>query len=184
MSAAHSTFCDGAVIDLGLTAELWEVAGAGPPPSEQPARNVSPGTTMFLSPAVTFADCPFDDKIIARHGSLRGGHDGGEWISQDIKPDMKMAGDRAPPRADETAWIVKQPQPTYRILPEDPISRPPGPVNLPVKKAVVTFYCVHDNGRRCDMDAAFRRKRSVYEEVSVPPPSYQATSDENLGSCL
>ncbi|KAG9035232.1 hypothetical protein FRB95_011675 [Tulasnella sp. JGI-2019a] len=153
MFAAHSTFCCDAVIDLGQAAELWEVARAGPPPNEQP-RNASPGTTMFLSPAVTFADA-FDDEIARRQ----------EW-TQDIKPDMKMARDRAPPRAQETVQLVKHPRPTYCILP-DPIERPAAPVNHPTQKTVVTFYCVHDNGRRCGMDAAFRRKRSVYEEVSA-----------------
>ncbi|KAG9004474.1 hypothetical protein FRB94_002345 [Tulasnella sp. JGI-2019a] len=55
-------------------------------------------------------------------------------------------------------------------LVSDPITRPSRPVHIhpPMSHGKrpprPEFFCVHDDGRRCDMGASFRRKRSTYIE--------------------
>ncbi|KAG9012770.1 hypothetical protein FRB93_001323 [Tulasnella sp. JGI-2019a] len=54
------------------------------------------------------------------------------------------------------------------LVPDPILQRPQRPVHLSAKKGPVFHYCVHEDRRKCPMDAPFRKKRSVYEEVSLP----------------
>ncbi|KAG8859570.1 hypothetical protein FRB96_004454 [Tulasnella sp. 330] len=47
----------------------------------------------------------------------------------------------------------------------DPIVRPKRPINPPMCGAgLQEYFCVHENGRRCPLNASFRRKKSTYVE--------------------
>ncbi|KAG9004451.1 hypothetical protein FRB94_002322 [Tulasnella sp. JGI-2019a] len=52
------------------------------------------------------------------------------------------------------------------VSPEpDPIpDRPQHPFNASAQKAQVVYYCAHEDGRQCKMNARFRTKRSIFEE--------------------
>lgn len=60
--------------------------------------------------------------------------------------------------------------PSYDSIDPLPL-RPNHPANVPQRRGLHSYYCVHDDGRRCPLDASFRHKRSTYEDVRDFPAS-------------
>ncbi|KAG9018113.1 hypothetical protein FRB95_006142 [Tulasnella sp. JGI-2019a] len=57
------------------------------------------------------------------------------------------------------------PQPSLSGISPDRIpDRPRHPFNASAQKAQVVYYCAHEDGRQCKMNARFRTKRSIFEE--------------------
>ncbi|KAG8863329.1 hypothetical protein FRB96_008820 [Tulasnella sp. 330] len=145
------------------------------------------GSTVPSSPseaAQTYAG--LDDVTVAPGLDMEDMSEEGEWERKDSTPVAQRAQRRSFSVVDcrgrspgqHVAMALRRPQP-YRPLHHllagaphgpkcDPVGRRPShPFDAAKHQGRITYYCVHEDGRKCRMDAPFRKKKSVFDEDSV-----------------
>lgn len=151
-----------------------------PPPMMMQLAITGTTTTLWPSPAeATPAYCVADGSSLAPHVVDREDYIVEQAVREQAAellspPDVLPA---SPIQLRPRAWAqpVASPSselraPGFEPLPlgVDPIPhRRSHPFNAPQNRKPITFYCVHEDGRKCSMGAPHRRKRSTYEEVSI-----------------